>query len=332
MAIPIDPLSALARQARLDRLESLLGMGATTPAAGVAASAAPVAPVGAIAPGEPVQPEQASVADTRTGSYPRKADGSATAQAGAGNASSHTRLSADAALITQLLEEADTAGTSPRLPAAAVDASAESPAQLAQSLARSLATTGVFYESHLQEWAVGERPLAALHAEPHNQLPAAPPRTAMMSAAAGEGDSAVQGAQGTSPADAARPTAMPEALAPIVREQLDALDLRRVHWQGEVWPQQFAQLEIAEEARWREHADTDGDEPDRPSWRSTLRIALPQLGMLEVRIGMDAGGTMISVQGTDEALCALQPGRDAFVEALAQAGVPVRVLELKPHE
>lgn len=333
MAAPVDPLSALARLSRLERLESLLGAGATTPAAGVAASAAPVTPVGAIVPGEAIQPEQPSVADTHAGSYPRGADGGPAPQAGAGNASSHTRLSADAALIARLLEEADTPGAASKLVAAAVDASSESPAQLAQSLARSLSTTGVFYESHLQEWITGARPLAALHAEPHNQLSSGAPRMAMAPAAADSGEIAATGTPTASPTEPARSTApMPEALAAIVREQLDTLDLRRVHWHGEVWPQQPAQLEIAAEAQRHEHAGEDSsDTPDTPCWRSTLRLTLPQLGVVEVHIGMDAQGTDISVSAEDRALAALQPGRIAFAETLAQAGVAVRLLELKPH-
>jgi hypothetical protein len=334
MAAPIDPLSALARLTRLERLESLLGAGATTPAAGVAASATPVTPVGAIMPGEAIQPEQPSVADTHAGSYPRGADGGPAPQAGAGNASSHTRLSADAALIARLLEEADTPGVASKLTGAAVDASAELPAQLAQSLARSLSTTGVFYESHLQEWIAGERPLAALRTEPHNRLPPGAPRMTMAPAATGEGTVAMADTPTASPTEPTRSAApMPEALAAIVREQLDTLDLRRVHWHGEVWPQQPAQLEIAAEAHRHEDADgEDGtDTPDMHCWRSTLRLTLPQLGVVEVHIGLDPQGADISVRADDHALAALQPGRSAFAEALTQAGVAVRLLELKAH-
>ena len=111
-----------------------------------------------------------------------------------------------------------------------------------------------------------------------------------------------------------------------MREQLDTLDFRRVQWQGEVWPQQDAQLEIAEDQARREY-----ESEIAPAWRTTLRIDLPNLGPVEVRIALDPAGIGVSVQAEHDAVAALQPGRATFTAALRDAGIALRAVEVKAN-
>src|SRR5690606_11769669 len=100
-------------------------------------------------------------------------------------ASAYTRLSADATLITQLLADTPEAQNKPVVVMTGIDVSAAPPEQVAKAFARSLVTSGVFYESHLQEWVAGDRPVEALRAEPHNRLPLEFARSAALSNVAG---------------------------------------------------------------------------------------------------------------------------------------------------
>ena len=331
MATLGDALSALTRQIRLDKLEPLLGTGKAPPAAtpSSALTQTPVAPVGANASGNGVEAKQLAT-DQRTVSPEAGKPAARTATPAAPTAASaYTRLSADATLITQLLADTPEAQSKPAVAMVGIDVSAAPPEQVAKAFARSLVTSGVFYESHLQEWVAGDRPLEALRAEPHNRLPLEFARSAALSNAAGAEERSANSStisasvQSSASANAA---ALPEALATIVREQLDTLDFRRVQWQGEVWPQQDAQLEIAEEQTRREY-----ESEIAPAWRTSLRIDLPNLGPVEVRIALDPAGIGVSVQAEHDAVAALQPGRATFTAALRDAGIALRAVEVKAN-
>ncbi len=331
MATLGDALSALTRQIRLDKLEPLLGTGKAPPAAtpSSALTQTPVAPIGANASGDGVEAEQSAI-DRRTVSPEAgKPAARAATPAAPTAASAHTRLSADATLITQLLAGAPEAQSKPAVVMTGIDVSAAPPEQVAKAFARSLVTSGVFYESHLQEWVAGDRPVEALRAEPHNRpLPAFVRGAAVSNTAGAEERNAVSLTNsGSTPGSAgANIAALPEALATIVREQLDVLDLRRVLWQGEVWPQQDARLEIAED-----HARRGYEDETASAWRTTLRIDLPHLGQVDVHIALDPAGIGVNVRAGNDAVSALQPGRAAFTAALRDAGIALRAVEVKAN-
>lgn len=322
-----DALTALVRQVRFDKLDPLLnhttGTSKATPL-----THAPVAPVGA------KQADAGVTADvTRAGVRPpaTAAPQSTTTAVPQAPVSAQTRLSNDAALIAALLGNAPASTARTPLPVAALDVSAEAPEHVARALVRSVATSGLFYESHLHEWVEGRRPLESLHAEPQQRLAALPLRATAMPADSVEAGTAPSStpttlnAANTGSTAAAAP--LPESLAALVREQLDTLDFRRVHWQGEVWPQQQAELEITEEDTRREAED----EAPR-TWATTLRLDLPHLGAVEARVLLDGDNFQISVRADAQALPALESGRAAFADALDEAGIRLRHVEVRPHE
>src|SRR5690606_11451977 len=328
-----DALTALVRQVRFDKLGPLLDRGASGDGAKPAATAATPAPV------DPVGAKQANAGATsdalhtnvRTHDVPPGPTSPSPAPA---PASVQTRLSVDAARITALLGETPAAAPKQRLPVAALDVATQSPEQVARALVRSLATSGLFYESHLQEWVEGQRPLDALRAEPQQRFVATLMRAAG-APPAGNAEASAPASGGTSvPASATAATnaataPLPEALAAIVREQLDALDFRRVHWQGEVWPQQPAELEIAEEDARRRAGEAA---PSQRGWATTLRLRLPKLGDVEARILLDGDSFAVNVRADAKSLPALQSGRTAFAAALNEAGIRLRTVELSGHE
>ena len=89
-------------------------------------------------------------------------------QAGSAPAS----LSSGARLLDQLLQSAQQQGassavtsTNPLLPSPIVD-----PQRLAAAMRDSLATSGLFYESHLHEWISGSRTLEDIVREPQSKM------------------------------------------------------------------------------------------------------------------------------------------------------------------
>jgi len=107
--------------------------------------------------------------------YARLNEGAAAAATGAGAASVRTQLSPTGELLRQVLTQpaperlplpAGSAQAAPLLPAAP-RSEADVP-QLAAALQGTLQRSGLFYESHLAQWAQGRYPLEALRAEPQN--------------------------------------------------------------------------------------------------------------------------------------------------------------------
>lgn len=232
-----------------------------------------------------------------------------------------THLSDEAVVISRLLSPTIDAAEAPPPARQTVDVSAQSTADAARTLARVIGTGGLFYESHLREWADGQRPLEALRSEPQNRLPPADDVASARAAVEGKSDAS------TSAQAAARTIAdIPAALLPIVREQLEAIDTRRLHWQGEVWPQQTADIEIEEQPREHDAQEEAG------AWRTTLRVELPQLGLVEARILLHGTAVSIGLHADAEAMTALRSGDASFRSALHDAGVTLRALEMHADE
>ena len=99
--------------------------------------------------------------------------------------------------------------------------------QIASALHDSVAFSGVFYESHITEWAKGKRNLSELQREPQAQI--------------------VKSLGNTDPLT--RSDAVNTEIGKIVNMQLNALDQQRIYWQGEVWPGQHMEWEIARDDR-----------------------------------------------------------------------------------
>lgn len=332
-----DALTALVRQVRFDKLDPLLDRGASVDGAKPFAASTTNAPV------NPVGAKQANTGTTPDALRPNTATRASTTPSGPAAqppaqvpASVQTRLSADAALITALLGEAPAVAPKQGLPVMGLDAATQPPEQVARALVRSLATSGLFYESHLQEWVEGQRPLDSLRAEPQQRFVAmlmragGAPSTETAEANAPASSGATASASAAAPAaTTATATPLPEALAALVREQLDALDFRRVHWQGEVWAQQQAELEIAEDDARRRDGEAASSQR---GWATTLRLQLPHLGEVEARILLDGDSFAVNVRADAESLPALQSGRADFAAALNDAGIRLRTVEVSEHE
>ena len=214
-------------------------------------------------------------------------------------------LSTTARAISSVLSQAESVpgaplalvGKTPLMAAPGAD-----PAQVAQKLRDTVGSSGLFYESHVAEWAEGKRPLASLLLEPQMQkaAPGETPRT------------------GTDLAS-----------AQLINLQLHTHEQARVQWQGEAWPGQKMQWDISQDApEGQQHAGTEGDE-EATAWRSNVRFQFPLLGDLAAHVVLQGGRVAIQLQAGSEASADTLRQHAARLEAsLDAAGWPLSSLTI----
>ena len=254
-----------------------------------------------------------------------------------------TKLSTTGKLIDNLLSaKADTALVGKT---ALVPNPATAPAQLAQALQTTLTTSGLFYESHLQQWTAGERPLADVMREPQNQNLSARAGVASAAAPAANG---VANLVANAAADIATSSAISSTAAPtdnttiktaqvlhpdtaqIVNLQLNVLDQPRIQWRGEVWPGQQMDWEVREDEAAPKRPDQD---EQLRSWQSVVRFDLPTLGTVAATINLNGDHVQVHVRAVDPATAAtLREFGGDLSRALSAAGTQLDLLTVKQDE
>lgn len=175
--------------------------------------------------------------------------------------------------------------------------------KIADGLQHAIDKSGMFYESHLAEWAGGERPLAELKGEPQMAT----------------GRQAMEAVRQGVPAD--------PATAQLISQQLATQEQGRVSWQGQLWPGQAMQWDIT-----RDGPDGGGHGGDRETtapWRSQLTLRFAALGEMKANIVMSGDQVHIRLQaGTDASGQLLRTHAARLQEALAAAGTPAATLAI----
>lgn len=188
------------------------------------------------------------------------------------------------------------AQASPDAPATAAAQATSPRSGLPEQLRLLVQHSGIFYESHLKEWVAGRFPREELAAEPqgrHAQSSASEP--------------------------------VPPALQPLVRDQLAALATGEASFAFSPWPGQEARLTIGEDGSDARGGSAPGDET-APNWRATLRLSLPRLGAVELRIGVRGDTVRLDARAEDPAAgTELAQAREAI-----RAALEARALHLEP--
>ncbi|MHC1698356.1 MAG: flagellar hook-length control protein FliK [Geobacteraceae bacterium] len=204
------------------------------------------------------------------------------------NDASPVRLSPTAASLSEALK--DPASHPPLQAVKSLEPLLGSPqtnaSGLATSLRNALSFSGLFYESHLLQWHVGERLLSDIQKESRLRLATmalmakepAPDANIAASPDLMEGNNGLSShimQHDELPDNRRYSTAFPDQLtSALLREQVETLLSGVFHWQGSVWRNQ--------EMSWDVEKQTGKcDQEDEQSWRTTIRLALPNLG--EVR-------------------------------------------------
>lgn len=268
----------------------------------------------------------------------------------------HSMLSNTGKLIDNILRSvsqdgstATLAGRTPLLNTApsaeAAQMTANLPANMAQTLQTVLSnmfsTSGLFYESHLAQWVAGTRTQESLMSEPQakmqnpQQNPAQPLRVEdqMNHLEKLQEKSWVQSLVNKATTKIAetvnqtiQPQAQPEKLdqvidqnaAQMIRMQLDAMEHRKVIWQGEFWPGQPMEWEIEDDTP--RHKSAPGQEIEG-RWQSVLRVNLPFLGPVTATMRLTGNTVQVALGATDEAsISVLRQFGPELVSALENAG------------
>jgi hypothetical protein len=213
-------------------------------------------------------------------------------------------LSGAARAITSILQQAE---SRPGAPLSIIGASplmaapGAQPAALAQSLRNALDSSGLFYESHVAEWAAGKRPLQELLREPQMAQAAQAER-------AGAGTDL--------------------AAAQLINLQLHTHEQARVLWQGEAWPGQKMEWEVHKDAPEDGRDGRDGDEA-APTWRSGVRFHFPLLGDVAASVVLVGDQVHIQVRtGSTGSAAALRLHAGALEQSMAAAGSPLSSLTI----
>jgi len=164
---------------------------------------------------------------------------------------------------------------------------------LTQALVHTVATSGMFYESHLAELARAARTPAQLATEPQAHLPRV---------------------------DTAEYTLTPAA-ALLVRQQLDVLAYQLFCWQGLLWPGVALDWQI-------QRRDTTAQTPEVcTSWQTRLRLVLPGLGIISAHLSLS--GNALTLQLSAPACAATLQTRLAVLRRrYSQLGLTVTGLWL----
>lgn len=189
------------------------------------------------------------------------------------------------------------------------------PAELALALRTALVRSGLFYESHLANWTVGQDSLDGLMQEPQNRLAAEATRLTSTLALS----------------DASKSTDLKSAnpLHILLTQQLQVLESPQFIWRGEVWPGRTLEWQV------RQEPPPPGDESAahaaERTWESDLKLTLPNLGSLNVHIKLDARHafsiTMVPEQAEVGPL--LQQNQAKLVEKLAAAGCTLHAVQVQ---
>ena len=184
------------------------------------------------------------------------------------------------------------------------------PEQLAQRLKAALGESGLFYESHVAEWAAGKRSLSELMREPQMHLRSADSTPGNL------------------------PGAPHLAAAQLLDLQLQTLEQARLQWQGEAWPGQPMQWEIQKEGAGGAHDGQarDGEEA-QAAWRSGVVFRFPLLGAVSASLVLSGGQVQIRMHAASpDSVALLRLHAGSLEKSLAGAGSPLSALSISQRE
>lgn len=161
-----------------------------------------------------------------------------------------------------------------------------SAAVLARALSQTVSDSGLFYESHLIEFAGGTRTIEQMAREPQAQWTPLTSPSAADSAPAPRADARPQAApQLQGDRSPAAEVIHPQAVT-LVHQQLDLLATAVFRWNGQAWPGVSMDWSIHQEIDEREgRGATEEAEAPRP-WSTMVSLDLPRLGSVDLRLSL----------------------------------------------
>lgn len=178
---------------------------------------------------------------------------------------------------------------------------------LADRLDSSIRNSGVFYESTLGKWFRGEVPRAALQQQPQMQLQAQQ-----------------EGRILSGP--------VPEALQPIVRQQLEMLTTPVLRWEGDLWSGIFMALFLQlgqVEPRNPSEQNQQNEKHKEKSWRSELELTVRGLGALSVGVHLKEKELHLVFVANDDVVMKLESKESILRDRLRKLGLSEVTVETR---
>jgi len=199
---------------------------------------------------------------------------------------------------------------------------ASTPAELALALRTALVRSGLFYESHLANWAVGLDSLDGLMQEPQNRMASGRAASATELAAMLAASAAPEARSPNEVADAK--SANP--LHTLLTHQLQVLESPQFIWRGELWPGHMLEWKVQQEPDNPQDSGMPAANETKMAWESHLKLSLPQLGTVNVHIKLDANQafSIRLVPEQAESGTLLQQNQPRLIEQLSTAGCTLR--------
>lgn len=183
---------------------------------------------------------------------------------------------------------------------------------LAVSLRQALARTGLFYESHLNEWTNGRYPLSSLLREPQGQH-SSPSLLQEIISPIGTGSN-TQASQ--------------TDLLQLISQQLQLLENNSLTWRGDIWPGQNMEWQVSRQDDKR----PNGIESEAGAWSTRLTLEMPQLGKIIVDLRLDTHGKLdVRMMADENAAPLIEPARQSAMQRLETAGCQVNTLSVTSH-
>lgn len=214
-----------------------------------------------------------------------------------------------------------------------------SAAELIPLLRQAITQSGMFYEAHQSRWVHQALPLETLLAQPQGQQSSRqaassqppPGATSTQGDAAGQRLSAtgtMAGAEQLVRSAPANPQPVAPDLLPLVQQQLEALATQTYVWQGQAWPGQAMQWEIAEE-----NGGGNAEDPEAAPWQTRLTLTMPVLGEVRAALRFVGGEVSLSISAASaDAAVQLANGGGSLREQLESAGLTLGGFMVGRHE
>ena len=223
------------------------------------------------------------------------------------------------ALLQKVSEQAASQASSQVKLTPLLSGAPESTKEFAKTLQNALSQSGLFYESHQAQWVSGQRPVSDLLQEPQGKLS----NVMQTHLASSEILDASQKASSLPSSEKVHPQT-----APLIQQQLEALDTRQLAWQGQVWPGQEMKWNIEEDGHNGQSADSD-----ESAWKTNLHLKFPNLGELTATLAVSQNGIRVSfnVENTDT-VNTLKVNQPDLQGAMHTAGLNLLSFSIDHHE
>lgn len=251
--------------------------------------------------------------------------------------SSSMSLSTTGKLIATILQQPNESVPAPIMGKMPIMPQASLPVpQLANALQQTLTQSGLFYESHLNQWVNGQRAITELMQEPQaNQTVQISVNPTAVNAAVLSSATVVDSASATALTNSVATSAAPASsravdttinnpvLAQLVHQQLQTLEQNRVMWQGELWTGQRLEWEVSDDT------PKDNTIPSQSVWSSKVSFELPLLGKIVAHLRLNGEQLTMQIHAdTPVAAQQLRVHGTRLSNALGAAGIPLASLQV----